>query len=82
MAWSLWSACDDSGLQMRSRVCGAQGNAPCVGNGTQRRDCNEIPGESVSSQTHTAPVQSPSVVITGRGPAFKGASSVSPFPRR
>ncbi|XP_030284452.1 semaphorin-5B isoform X3 [Sparus aurata] len=43
MAWSLWSACDDSGLQMRSRVCGAQGNAPCVGNGTQRRDCNEIP---------------------------------------
>lgn len=45
MAWSLWSACDDSGLQMRSRVCGAQGNTPCVGNSTQRRDCNEIPGE-------------------------------------
>ncbi|XP_076602718.1 semaphorin-5B isoform X3 [Chaetodon auriga] len=43
MAWSLWSACDDSGLQMRSRVCGAQGNTPCVGNSTQRRDCNEIP---------------------------------------
>lgn len=52
MAWSLWSACDDSGLQMRSRVCGVQGNTPCVGNGTQRRDCNEIPGESVSSQIH------------------------------
>lgn len=50
MAWSLWSACDDSGLQMRSRVCGAQGSTPCVGNGTQRRDCNEIPGESVSSE--------------------------------
>lgn len=49
MAWSLWSACDDSGLQMRSRVCGAQGNTPCVGNSTQRRDCNEIPGESISS---------------------------------
>ncbi|XP_072253653.1 semaphorin-5B isoform X2 [Leuresthes tenuis] len=43
MAWSLWSACDDSGLQMRSRVCGAQGSSPCVGNSTQRRDCNEIP---------------------------------------
>lgn len=52
MAWSLWSACDDSGLQMRSRVCGAQGSTPCVGNGTQRRDCNEIPGESVSCWTH------------------------------
>lgn len=48
MAWSLWSACDDSGMQMRSRVCGAQGSSPCVGNSTQRRDCNEIPGESVS----------------------------------
>lgn len=46
MAWSLWSACDESGLQMRSRVCDAQGGAPCVGNSTQRRDCNEIPGES------------------------------------
>ncbi|MEQ2314358.1 Semaphorin-5B, partial [Ameca splendens] len=43
MAWSLWSACDDSGFQTRSRVCGAQGSAPCVGNSTQRRDCNEIP---------------------------------------
>uniref|UniRef100_A0A3Q3A857 Semaphorin-5A n=1 Tax=Kryptolebias marmoratus TaxID=37003 RepID=A0A3Q3A857_KRYMA len=43
MAWSLWSACDDSGFQMRSRVCGAQGSLPCVGNSTQRRDCNEIP---------------------------------------
>eukprot|EP00066_Takifugu_rubripes_P022748 XP_011612014.1 PREDICTED: semaphorin-5B [Takifugu rubripes] len=43
MAWSLWSACDESGLQMRSRVCDAQGSAPCVGNSTQRRDCNEIP---------------------------------------
>lgn len=48
MAWSLWSACDESGMQMRTRVCGAQGNSPCVGNNTQRRDCNEIPGESVS----------------------------------
>lgn len=47
MAWSLWSACDEAGLQMRSRVCDAQGSAPCVGNSTQRRDCNEIPGESV-----------------------------------
>lgn len=51
MAWSLWSACDESGLQMRSRVCDAQGTAPCVGNGTQRRDCNEIPGESVWENT-------------------------------
>lgn len=50
MAWSLWSACDESGLQMRSRVCGAQGGAPCVGNSTQRRDCNEIPGESVPTR--------------------------------
>lgn len=43
MAWSLWSACDDSGLQMRSRVCGSQNGTPCVGNNTQKRDCNEIP---------------------------------------
>uniref|UniRef100_A0A672L385 Semaphorin 5B n=1 Tax=Sinocyclocheilus grahami TaxID=75366 RepID=A0A672L385_SINGR len=42
MAWSLWSECDDSGLQLRSRVCGAQ-STPCVGNGSQQRDCNEIP---------------------------------------
>ncbi|XP_019736270.1 semaphorin-5B isoform X3 [Hippocampus comes] len=43
MAWSLWSACDDSGVQMRTRTCGAAGGAPCIGNTTQRRDCNEIP---------------------------------------
>ncbi|KAF7709424.1 semaphorin-5B isoform X1 [Silurus meridionalis] len=42
MAWSLWSACDDLGLQSRTRVCGNQGS-PCVGNSTQYRDCNEIP---------------------------------------
>lgn len=60
MAWSLWSACDDSGLQMRSRVCGAQGNTPCVGNSTQRRDCNEIPGELFGSQMHTVTVKRPS----------------------
>ena len=28
-------------------MCDAQGSAPCVGNSTQRRDCNEIPGESL-----------------------------------
>lgn len=60
MAWSLWSACDDSGLQMRSRVCGAQGNTPCVGNSTQRRDCNEIPGELFGSQMHTVTMKRPS----------------------
>lgn len=65
MAWSLWSACDDSGLQMRSRVCGAQGNTPCVGNGTQRRDCNEIPGESASCRSH----------IMDLGGALSGSSS-------
>uniref|UniRef100_A0A3B3DNZ7 Sema domain-containing protein n=1 Tax=Oryzias melastigma TaxID=30732 RepID=A0A3B3DNZ7_ORYME len=43
MTWSQWSACDDSGLQMRSRVCGSQSSTPCLGNSTQRRDCNEIP---------------------------------------
>ncbi|XP_061923374.1 semaphorin-5B-like isoform X2 [Entelurus aequoreus] len=42
MAWSLWSACDDSGVEMRSRVCGVQGGAPCLGNTTQRRNCNDI----------------------------------------
>lgn len=67
MAWSLWSACDDSGLQMRSRVCGAQGNTPCVGNSTQRRDCNEIPGESVSTWIHCTCAASFKVVITGQG---------------
>lgn len=46
MAWSLWSVCDNAGLQVRSRVCGAQGSVPCVGNSTEHRDCNEIPGES------------------------------------
>lgn len=63
MAWSLWSACDDSGLQMRSRVCGAQANTPCVGNNTQRRDCNEIPGESVTSQIHTVPVPKCNILL-------------------
>ncbi|XP_031440888.1 semaphorin-5B isoform X3 [Clupea harengus] len=43
MAWSVWSACDDTGLQLRSRACGAQGSTPCVGNSSQHRDCNEIP---------------------------------------
>ena len=76
MAWSLWSACDDSGLQMRSRVCGAQGNTPCVGNSTQRRDCNEIPGESVSAQTHTVPVQS-SLSVEGGWHATKSRRSDS-----
>ncbi|XP_027020314.1 semaphorin-5B isoform X2 [Tachysurus fulvidraco] len=42
MAWTLWSACDDLGLQSRTRVCGSQGS-PCLGNSTQYRDCNEIP---------------------------------------
>uniref|UniRef100_A0A8B9LWG3 Semaphorin-2A n=1 Tax=Astyanax mexicanus TaxID=7994 RepID=A0A8B9LWG3_ASTMX len=45
MAWTVWSACDDTGLQMRTRVCGTQSSTPCTGNGTQYRDCNEIPGE-------------------------------------
>ncbi|XP_041940594.1 semaphorin-5B isoform X4 [Alosa sapidissima] len=43
MAWSVWSTCDDTGLQLRSRACGSQGGAPCVGNSTEHRDCNEIP---------------------------------------
>ncbi|TSL16090.1 Semaphorin-5B [Bagarius yarrelli] len=42
MAWTMWSACDDLGLQSRTRLCGNQGS-PCVGNSTQYRDCNEIP---------------------------------------
>lgn len=53
MAWSVWSECDDSGLQLRSRVCGAQ-STPCVGNSSQHRDCNEIPGErELYINTHT-----------------------------
>lgn len=78
MAWSLWSACDDSGLQMRNRVCGAQGNTPCVGNNTQRRDCNEIPGESVTSQIHTArtPSKSSQQVQVGQS---KGSSRATSF---
>ncbi|TNN32625.1 Semaphorin-5B [Liparis tanakae] len=43
MSWSLWAPCDDAGLQARSRACGAAPSAPCVGNSSQRRDCNEIP---------------------------------------
>uniref|UniRef100_A0AAY4BZR5 Semaphorin-5A n=1 Tax=Denticeps clupeoides TaxID=299321 RepID=A0AAY4BZR5_9TELE len=42
MTWSVWSGCDDTGLQLRSRTCGVQGR-PCVGNSTEHRDCNEIP---------------------------------------
>uniref|UniRef100_A0A3Q2ZTP6 Semaphorin-5A n=1 Tax=Kryptolebias marmoratus TaxID=37003 RepID=A0A3Q2ZTP6_KRYMA len=77
MAWSLWSACDDSGFQMRSRVCGAQGSLPCVGNSTQRRDCNEIPGELVSSQMHySAPFTSIHLIATGVS-CFLGAGLLS-----
>uniref|UniRef100_A0A3Q4M2W8 Semaphorin-5A n=1 Tax=Neolamprologus brichardi TaxID=32507 RepID=A0A3Q4M2W8_NEOBR len=79
MAWSLWSACDDSGLQMRSRVCGAQGNTPCVGNSTQRRDCNEIPGELFGSQMHTVtvkPFTSIHLIATGVS-CFLGAGLLS-----
>ncbi|XP_076857885.1 semaphorin-5B isoform X2 [Brachyhypopomus gauderio] len=42
MAWSLWAACDDAGLQVRTRTCGTQ-VTPCTGNSTEYRDCNEIP---------------------------------------
>ena len=53
MAWTVWSACDDTGLQLRTRECGTQGSTPCVGNSTQTRDCNEIPGErSHKQQAH------------------------------
>lgn len=70
MAWSLWSTCDDSGFQTRNRVCGAQSSTPCVGNATQRRDCNEIPGELVSFPTHhSAPF---GAVIEGWDWLFRG----------
>ncbi|XP_026880204.2 semaphorin-5B isoform X3 [Electrophorus electricus] len=42
MAWSVWSACDDTGLQVRTRACGSHGTL-CTGNSTEYRDCNEIP---------------------------------------
>uniref|UniRef100_A0A671XQM2 Semaphorin-5A n=1 Tax=Sparus aurata TaxID=8175 RepID=A0A671XQM2_SPAAU len=80
MAWSLWSACDDSGLQMRSRVCGAQGNAPCVGNGTQRRDCNEIPvilpASGFDKDQHCGAFTSIHLIATGVS-CFLGAGLLS-----
>ncbi|XP_071394939.1 semaphorin-5B isoform X1 [Centroberyx affinis] len=80
MAWSLWSACDDSGLQMRSRVCGAQGNTPCVGNGTQRRDCNEIPvilpASGFDKDQHCGAFTSIHLIATGVS-CFLGAGLLS-----
>nr|XP_046259844.1 semaphorin-5B isoform X2 [Scatophagus argus] len=80
MAWSLWSACDDSGLQMRSRVCGAQGNTPCVGNSTQRRDCNEIPvilpASGFDKDQHCGAFTSIHLIATGVS-CFLGAGLLS-----
>uniref|UniRef100_A0A3Q3MXD5 Sema domain-containing protein n=1 Tax=Mastacembelus armatus TaxID=205130 RepID=A0A3Q3MXD5_9TELE len=80
MAWSLWSACDDSGLQMRSRVCGAQGNIPCVGNSTQRRDCNEIPvilpASGFDKDQHCGAFTSIHLIATGVS-CFLGAGLLS-----
>ncbi|XP_056244939.1 semaphorin-5B isoform X2 [Seriola aureovittata] len=80
MAWSLWSACDDSGLQMRSRVCGAQGNTPCVGNSTQRRDCNEIPvilpASGFDKDKHCGAFTSIHLIATGVS-CFLGAGLLS-----
>ncbi|XP_028249215.1 semaphorin-5B isoform X3 [Parambassis ranga] len=80
MAWSLWSACDDSGLQMRSRVCGAQGNKPCVGNSTQRRDCNEIPvilpASGFDKDQHCGAFTSIHLIATGVS-CFLGAGLLS-----
>uniref|UniRef100_A0A8C9S910 Semaphorin-5A n=1 Tax=Scleropages formosus TaxID=113540 RepID=A0A8C9S910_SCLFO len=48
-AWSEWGSCNDGGQQLRSRTCQAHnmGSRPCLGNGTELRDCllNRIPGE-------------------------------------
>ncbi|XP_047193282.1 semaphorin-5B isoform X2 [Scophthalmus maximus] len=80
MAWSLWSACDDSGSQMRSRVCGAQGNSPCVGNSTQRRDCNEIPvilpASGFDKDQHCGAFTSIHLIATGVS-CFLGAGLLS-----
>ncbi|XP_038577013.1 semaphorin-5B isoform X2 [Micropterus salmoides] len=80
MAWSLWSACDDSGLQMRSRVCGTQGNPPCVGNNTQRRDCNEIPvilpASGFDKDQHCGAFTSIHLIATGVS-CFLGAGLLS-----
>ncbi|XP_054871102.1 semaphorin-5B isoform X1 [Amphiprion ocellaris] len=80
MAWSLWSACDDSGLQMRSRMCGAQGNNPCVGNSTQRRDCNEIPvilpASGFDKDQHCGAFTSIHLIATGVS-CFLGAGLLS-----
>lgn len=80
MAWSLWSTCDDSGLQMRSRVCGTQGNTPCVGNSTQRRDCNEIPvilpASGFDKDQHCGAFTSIHLIATGVS-CFLGAGLLS-----
>ncbi|XP_034417593.1 LOW QUALITY PROTEIN: semaphorin-5B, partial [Cyclopterus lumpus] len=80
MAWSLWAACDDSGLQTRSRVCGAQAAAPCVGNSTQRRDCNEIPvilpASGFDKDQHCGAFTSIHLIATGVS-CFLGAGLLS-----
>eukprot|EP00064_Thunnus_orientalis_P005062 superscaffoldBa00000482_g5075 len=80
MAWSLWSACDDSGMQMRSRVCGAQGSTPCMGNSTQRRDCNEIPvilpASGFDKDQHCGAFTSIHLIATGVS-CFLGAGLLS-----
>ncbi|XP_068602704.1 LOW QUALITY PROTEIN: semaphorin-5B [Brachionichthys hirsutus] len=80
MAWSLWSACDKSGLQMRNRPCGVQGNVPCVGNSTQRRDCNEIPvilpASGFDKEQHCGAFTSIHLIATGVS-CFLGAGLLS-----
>ncbi|KAK0151269.1 Semaphorin-5B [Merluccius polli] len=80
MAWSLWSACDDSGLQMRTRLCGSQGTTPCVGNSTQRRDCNEIPvilpASGFDKDQHCGAFTSIHLIATGIS-CFLGAGLLS-----
>ncbi|XP_037096158.1 semaphorin-5B isoform X4 [Syngnathus acus] len=80
MAWSLWSACDDSGVQTRTRACGATGGAPCVGNTTQRRDCNEIPvilpASGFDTDQHCGAFTSIHLIATGVS-CFLGAGLLS-----
>ncbi|XP_061647675.1 semaphorin-5B isoform X9 [Phyllopteryx taeniolatus] len=80
MAWSLWSACDDSGVQMRTRTCGSAGGAPCVGNATQWRDCNEIPiilpASGFDKDQHCGAFTSIHLIATGVS-CFLGAGLLS-----
>uniref|UniRef100_A0A8C9S926 Semaphorin-5A n=1 Tax=Scleropages formosus TaxID=113540 RepID=A0A8C9S926_SCLFO len=79
-AWSEWGSCNDGGQQLRSRTCQAHnmGSRPCLGNGTELRDCllNRIPGERRVAGTPAHRFTLIHLIITGIS-CFLGAGLLS-----